>query len=130
MPYLKGKFVNANGLEDRSWYVRISQPKIWDFKQAAEIAKKSFLVLASDRHRYLRLFNVEKHLYKRLPEGEYLAGDFFNTIRTESGSPLSVFELVQKVPNELKDEVVAEIAAVHVASDLGVVLNHPHRLPK
>lgn len=122
--------MNANGLENRSWYVRISQPKIWDFKQAAEIAKKPFLVLASDRHRYLRLFNVEKHLYKRLPEGEHLAGDFFNTIRTESGSPLSVFELVQKVPNELKDEVVAEIAAVHVASDLGVVLNHPHRLPK
>ena len=70
MMYVKGRFVNANGLERRPWYFAVSSNKLRDFKLAMQLyKKKSVLVMVSDRRKYVRIAQVEPKIIKtRRPE--------------------------------------------------------------
>ena len=65
MMYVKGRFVNANGLERRPWYFAVSSNKLRDFSwPCSYIRKKSVLVMVSDRRKYVRIAQVEPKIIK------------------------------------------------------------------
>ncbi len=131
MMYVKGRFVNANGLERRPWYFAVSSNKLRDFKLAMQLyKKKSVLVMVSDRRKYVRIAHVEPKIIKTLPNSGKCVGNLIAILKASNGRPIELFKLVQSFPDDLKNITVAEIAALHLPSLNRKLDPNVHHLPK
>lgn len=121
MLYIRGSFVNTDGIEHQSQFFDLEKNKQIDFLQAAKIAKKNFLVICSDRHGFIRIASVEPVTYHHLStKGKtILAGHFFNSLRNHAGLPMTTYDLVKRLPEMVINEEIIKIAQLHLAGNKG-----------
>lgn len=86
MQYIKGNFVDTDGIEHQELFFLLDDEKRIDFYQAAQISKKQFLVLCSDTNGLIRVASVSPSIYRKLPDNQSVQGHYFNSLRQENGT--------------------------------------------
>lgn len=128
--FIRGRFVNADGVEHQLMFFQLEEKKQLDFLQAAKIAKKNFLTICSDRNGLIRVAIVEPHVYRRVPKrasNNSLGGHFFNSLRNHIGMPMSTYDLVKRLPEKVVDEEIIKIAQLHLAENSGEQIGYNHK---
>lgn len=128
MKYVRGRFLNLDGLEKNEWLWEVSSEKIGQFNKIAKKIQGKALIVAvgADRGNRLRLIQVENHLRVKAATGTRIAGAFFSVIQTADGQPLSMIDFVTEIPNEAQAKIIARIAELHLPK----FARHIKHLPK
>ena len=131
--FIKGKFVNADGLEEHDFFCFLEKSKQPDFYQAMEITKRakskqdrqSFLAVCSDPKGLIRVVSVEPRIYHHLAGiSEESMGTYFNSLRQDNGMPLKMIDLVKRLPGRVTDAEIIKLAELHLAKNNGSVIGH------
>ena len=124
MQYIKGNFVDTDGIEHQELFFLLDDEKRIEFYQAAQISKKQFLVLCSDTNGLIRVASVSPSIYRKLPDNQSGQGHYFNSLRQENGMPMSTFDLVYRLPKSVTDAEIIKIAKLHLAGNEGSEIGH------
>ncbi|MDM8220844.1 hypothetical protein [Limosilactobacillus mucosae] len=125
MMFAKGKYVNADGLSSRAYYLRVPPDKLRDFQTAIlKASHHDYLALATDQGCRLRAVLLEGRLIRQLPKNARAVGDCFAVLYGADNRPLMAVDLVQTIPKSVMERTL---------SDLAVKIYLPearHQLPK
>ncbi|WP_295730342.1 hypothetical protein [uncultured Limosilactobacillus sp.] len=129
MMYMKGRFLNLDGFEERSFFLKIPESKQLDIRQARRLTGgRNFLVMSSDRGYRIRLAEVGGKLLRMLPEHGRTAGSIICSCRLADGEPMESIDLVRNIPDNEKALQIERIATMHLPK---LEANrHIRRLPK
>lgn len=116
LKYVRGKFLNLDGLEKNEWLWEVPNEKVSQFNKLAQKIQGKALIVAvgADRGNRLRLIQVENHLRVKASGGSRIAGSFFSIIQTADDQPLSMMDFVTEISNEDVAKIIAHIAELHL----------------
>lgn len=114
--YIRGKFLNLDGLERSNWYFKVNQQQVIQIKNLLGLGNKQlrFVAIASDRGDRLRLVQLESGLLHRIPANGSMAGSLVAICRQENGSFTKVIDVIRLIPSHEQEKILEKLACLYL----------------
>lgn len=112
--YVKGRFLNLDGLEKTSWYFKLSSAQADQIKKVMLKDKSKLVVIVSDRGNRLRIAQLECNILHRLPQYGRVAGSLILVCRQLTGDFTSVVDIIKSIPAHEQNRILEQLIYLYL----------------